>query len=478
MDVEWAKDGKENKLYIVQARPETIHGIAKKNILKQYALHSESKPKEVTTGLSIGQQIATGVARVIRGVANIDQVRQGDIIVTSMTDPDWVPAMKRAAGIITDRGGRTCHAAIVSRELGIPAIVGTHDATKKIKTGQSLTLDCSRGSQGFVYEGNLKFSVKELTLEDVPKPPVPIMMNIADPDSAFAFSFLPTSGVGLARIEFIISNVIKIHPLALLYPKKITDKKIIKKINTLTAAYANKPLFFVDQLAYGIATIAAAFYPRPVIVRFSDFKTNEYRNLIGGNYFEPEEENPMLGLRGASRYYHPLYEAAFLLECAALVKVRTSMGLNNVKIMVPFVRTATEAQRVVDIMKKHGLERDKDDLELIMMCEIPSNVIVIDEFSKYFDGFSIGSNDLTQLTLGVDRDSELLAPLFNERDPAVMMMMALAIEGARRNKKQIGICGQAPSDYPDIAQFLIEQKINYLSLNPDSIVPFILQYTQ
>ncbi len=478
MDVEWAKDGVDGQLYIIQARPETVHASKKhSNVLKRYILKKTGQ-KALVTGLSIGKQIAYGVVRVIKSADQIDQVQKGDVIVTSMTDPDWVPAMKRAAAIVTERGGRTCHAAIVSRELGIPAIVGALGAMKKLKTGQEVTVEGSQSSTGFVYDGKIPFEVEEIELKTIPKLPIDLMVNIADPDSAFSTSELPVQGVGLARLEFIITNAIQVHPMALLQPDKITDKKIIEKIDQLTAAYPSKKDFFIDSLAQGIAMIGAAFHPRPVIVRLSDFKTNEYRNLIGGPFFEPEEENPMIGFRGASRYYNKLYKDAFALECAALKKVREVMGLKNVQVMVPFVRTIHEATEVIKIMKNHGLEQNKDGLSIIMMCEIPSNVILIDEFLKHFAGISIGSNDLTQLTLGVDRDSELLAEAFNEKDPAVYKMFSLAIAGAKRNKKYSGICGQAPSDYPEVADFLIKEGIQSISLNPDSVIPFLMRYAK
>ena len=481
MDIEWAKDGVDGKIYVIQARPETVHAIKKETILQQYVLKDGFQAHEkqlLLTGLSIGQQIVSGKVRIIEDVRDSGQVQEGDIIVTGMTDPDWVPVMKKAAGIVTDRGGRTCHAAIVSRELGITAIVGTHDATKKIEDKQVVTLDCSRGNVGFIYEGTIPFVVQDIKLAEVPAIPVALMVNIADPDSAFQVSFLPTAGVGLARLEFIITYSIKIHPLALIHPDRIKDKAVLQEIETYTAAYPNKIDFFVDRLAQGIGMIAAAFYPRPVIVRLSDFKSNEYRNLIGGIYFEPEEENPMLGFRGASRYCHERYKEAFALECAALKKVRDTMGLTNVRIMVPFVRTVKEAVGVLHEMKNNGLEQGVNGLQMVMMSEVPSNVLLVDEFSKLFDGFSIGSNDLTQLTLGVDRDSELLADIFDERDEAVKKIMKLAIEGAHRNGRYIGICGQAPSDYPEIAQFVISCGIDSISLNPDSVLPFLMRYAK
>ena len=477
MDVEWAKDGIDGKLYILQARPETVHAQRSGTMIKIYRLKKSVDPKKIlTTGQSIGQQIASGPARVIRNVKDINKVQKGDIIVTTMTDPDWVPVMKRAAGIVTNLGGRTCHAAIVSRELDRPAIVGTKDATKRIKNGQKITIDCAQGAEGFVYEGAIPFEIKETDLKKLPKLPIDLMVNIANPDNAFTVGQLPVAGVGLARIEFIITNEVKIHPMALLRPKSIKNKKVKQQIEDLTAAYSSKQQFFIDTLSQGIGMIAAAFYPRPVIVRLSDFKTNEYRNLLGGDQFEIEEANPMLGLRGASRYTHELYQDAFRLEVDALQKVREGMGFDNVMVMLPFVRTVDEAKRVVDLLAHCGLRRHKKGLKLVMMCEIPSNVIMIDEFSRYFDGFSIGSNDLTQLTLGVDRDSAVLADLFDERDPAVKKMMVMAIEGAHRNKRFIGICGQAPSDYPELAEFLIKKGIDSISLNPDSVLPFLLRY--
>ena len=479
MDIEWAKDGQDGKLYILQARPETIHGQKKENgFITQYKL--KEKPKTILlTGQSIGQKISSGPVNIILSAKDIDKVKKGDILVTDMTDPDWVPAMKKAAGIITNRGGRTCHAAIVSRELNIPAIVGAQSATDILKTNQHVTIDCSEGKTGKVYDGNIGFQELEIDISGLSakKLKTELMVNIADPDSAFTVSELPNDGVGLARLEFIINNAIKIHPLALVHPEKIQDKKTKDIIDQLTCAYKDKKQFFVDTLACGIGTIAAAFYPKPVIVRLSDFKTNEYRNLIGGTQFELQEENPMLGFRGASRYYSDQYKPAFALECAALNKVREDMGLINVKVMVPFVRTVQEAENVLQVMQEFGLQRQKNGLELVMMCEVPSNVILIDDFSKLFDGFSIGSNDLTQLILGVDRDSAQLADLFDERDPAVKHMLRMAVDGAQRNKRYIGICGQAPSDLPEIAQFLIDLGITSISLNPDSVVDFLRRYS-
>lgn len=479
MDVEWAKDGIDGMIYIVQARPETVHAIKKATtFVQQYSLEPDVKKelssKIVVEGQSIGTKIVSGTARIIKNTKENIQFNEGDILVTYMTDPDWVPLMQKAAGIITESGGRTCHAAIVSRELGIPAVIGAAGATTKIREGQTVTLDCTQGTQGFVYEGKIPFIVEEIDTKKIVEPKVSIMVNVADPDSAFTICQLPfLSGVGLARVEFIIAHTIKAHPMAFTKTDKITDPKIQQELEALTAAYPSKEDFFIDSLAQGIATICAAFYPHQVIVRFSDFKTNEYHDLLAGSYFEPKESNPMLGLRGASRYYNPLYQPAFALECAAIKKVRDEMGLTNCITMIPFVRTVDEAWRVITLMKKNGLVQGENGLQIYMMVEIPSNVILIDDFCKLFDGFSIGSNDLTQTTLAVDRDSALLAPLFDERDKAIKKMCAMVIEGALKHKKPIGICGQAPSDYPEFAQFLIEQGITSLSLNADSVLPSI-----
>lgn len=479
MDIEWAKDGKDGNIYILQARPETVHAQDDLHkVYSQYVLDVKETPQAIVIGQSIGQQIVTGTARVVKSLADIRAVQAGDIIVTEMTDPDWLPVLKKASGIITDKGGRTCHAAIVARELGIAALVGTTYATGTIQNGQSITLDCSQGMQGAVYDGLIPFKKIDTVLESLPAITSKIMINLADPDRAFSFASLPVDGVGLARLEFIINSAIKVHPMALLCPEKITDQAVKDAITSITHGYETNEDFFVDVLAQGIGMIAAASYPKPVIVRFSDFKSNEYGNLVGGSYFEPIEENPMIGFRGASRYYNPAYEPAFLLECAAIKKVRYTMGLTNVKIMVPFVRTVKEAQQVIELLAKQGLSSGKDGLEIIMMCELPSNVILIDQFSKYFDGFSIGSNDLTQLTLGIDRDSQLLLPLFDERDPAVMRMIELALVGAHEQGKYIGICGQAPSDYPEIAHWLLAKGIDSISLNPDTVIPFLQNITE
>jgi pyruvate, water dikinase len=478
MDIEWAKDGNDGILYIVQARPETVHGLhGKKQKLVRYELDKKQQEtaRLLATGLSIGQQIVTGTVRIVESAAHITKVQEGDIIVTRMTDPDWVPAMKKATGIITEQGGRTCHAAIVSRELGTPALVGVAHALSILRNGQMVTIDCAQGNTGYVYEGALAFEKKEIVLDQLPKLPVALMLNSADPARAFAHSFLPVAGVGLARLEFIITHAIGIHPLALVQFEKVQDPVVRAQIEERTALYTDKKQFFIDQLAQGIAVIAAAFYPKPVLVRLSDFKTNEYRNLLGGIYFEQEEENPMLGFRGASRYNDPRYRDAFALECAALKKVREVMGLTNVAILIPFIRTIAEAQQVTTTLQANGLVRTKQ-LQFFMMCEIPSNVLLIGQFSAYFDGFSIGSNDLTQLVLGVDRDSGVLAPFFDERDPAVTQMVRMAIEGARRNKKYSGICGEAPSNYPEFARFVIDCGIDSISLNPDAIIPFLQWY--
>lgn len=477
MDIEWAKDGVDGKMYVVQARPETVHARQKKSHTYMiYSLKSGEPKTLLVKGQSVGQKIVSGKARVIRSLQEAAVIEDGEILVTAMTDPDWMPLMKKAGGIITENGGRTCHAAIVSRELGIPAIVGAAGALKKIENGQYITMDCSSGSDGLIYEGVLGIVTQEISLQDVPKVPVKLLVNVASPERAYAYSALPVEGVGLARLEFIITNAVQVHPMALAVPEKVKDKKTLEKVKELSAAYGSPQDFFVKKLAEGIATIAASFYPRPVLVRFSDFKSNEYKNLLGGADFEPSEENPMMGLRGASRYYHELYAPAFELECKALLHVRQKMGLHNVNAMVPFVRTIKEAEKIVALLKAHGLVSKRDGLELFMMCEIPSNVLLIDQFAQYFDGFSIGSNDLTQTTLSVDRDSGLLAHLFDERDEAVTKMLSLAIHGAHYAAKPIGICGQAPSDYPEIAQFLMDEGIDSISLNPDSVLPFLSTY--
>ncbi len=475
MDIEWAKDGIDGQLYIVQARFETVHARnAQTDVLIRYSLKkTDVPPHTLLTGLSIGKKIAYGQARILTSIHEHTTFGEGDILVTHMTDPDWVPLMKKASAIITNQGGRTCHAAIVSRELGIPAIVGTNDATELIKDGDFVTVDCSQGAVGYIYEGAQEFEITKIELKKVPIPPVPVLLNIADPDKAYELSFLPVDGVGLARVEFIITNFIKVHPMAICHIEKVTDPALRKIIETLSRPYGDPKTFFIETLAHGIGIIAAAFYPRPVIVRLSDFKSNEYRNLLGGTFFEPDEENPMLGFRGAIRYCNPTYAPAFSLECAALKKVRRDMGLTNVKLLVPFVRTIGEAQCTLDALAHHGLIRKEHNLEILMMCEIPSNVILLEEFARYFDGFSIGSNDLTQFTLAVDRDSGFLSTQFDERDPAVIKMLDIALTTAQRIGVPIGICGQAPSDFPEIAELLIEKGISSLSLNPDSVIPFL-----
>lgn len=468
MDIEWAKDGDSGDLYIVQARPETVQSQREAASLRSYTL--KEKGPLLLTGVSIGEAIAAGKVCLIRSVAEIDQFEDGAILVTGMTDPDWVPIMQRAGGIITDHGGRTCHAAIVSRELGVPAIVGTGEATHVLKDGQEITLSCAEGDQGYVYDGILEFTESEISLEDIRETETQIMMNIGDPTAALRWWRLPCEGIGLARMEFIINSIIKIHPMALVHFDELKDRNVRAQIERLTRGYADKPEYFVDHLARGIAKIAAAQYPYPVIVRMSDFKTNEYANLIGGAAFEPEESNPMLGFRGASRYASDLYREGFALECKAIRRVREEIGMTNVIVMIPFCRTLEEADSVLAVMAQHGLERGKEGLEVYVMAEIPSNILLAREFAERFDGFSIGSNDLTQLVLGVDRDSSLLAPLFDERNEAVKIMIRNLIHEAHLANRKVGICGQAPSDYPDFAAFLVESGIDSISLNPDSVI--------
>ena len=468
MDMEWAKDGETGLLYIVQARPETVQSRRKKLVLQTYRLKSTGK--RLVSGHSVGEAIGTGKARLILDAQRMGEFQAGEILVTDKTDPDWEPVMKKASAIVTNQGGRTCHAAIIARELGTPAIVGSENATGVIKTGQEITVSCAEGEIGYVYEGALPFEISELPVEQLPKLRTQILMNVGNPADALSLSAIPNDGVGLARLEFIITNHIQAHPMALVHFDEVTDPQVKSQLAELTTLYDNKPQFFVDKLAQGVAMIAAAFHPKPVIVRLSDFKTNEYAHLLGGQQFEPVEDNPMIGWRGASRYYHDHYREGFALECRAMKTVREEMGLTNVILMIPFCRTVNEGRAVLAEMAKHGLERGKDGLEVYMMCEIPSNVILADEFFQIFDGFSIGSNDLTQLTLGLDRDSRLLASLFDERNEAVRRMIRLAIEAAKRNSKKIGICGQAPSDYPEFAEFLVEAGIDSISLNPDSVL--------
>ncbi len=467
-DIEWAKDGKTKKIFIVQSRPETVHVGKKKAVFKEYIL-KEKKPQLLLEGIAIGEKIAAGKVRIIKDTKRISEFQAGEILVTINTDPDWEPIMKISSAIITDLGGRTSHAAIVSRELGVPCMVGTKKATSILKNGQEITIDCSSGETGKIYHGKVEWEEKEHKLKKIPKTKTKIMLNIGTPEIAFRNSFLPHRGVGLAREEFIIASKIKIHPLALINYSKL-DKKLKKQIAEITPGYKNKKQFFVDELARGIGQIGAAFFPEPVIVRFSDFKTNEYASLLGGHLFEPKEENPMLGWRGASRYYDPQFKEAFLLECQALKIAREKFGLKNIWAMIPFCRTVEEGEKVLKIMKEGGLERGKNGLKVIVMCEIPSNVILAEEFLKTFDGMSIGSNDLTQLILGIDRDSAALKKVGNEKNKAVKEMIKKVIKICRQKKKYIGICGQAPSDFPDFAEFLVEQGIESMSLNPDTVI--------
>ncbi len=475
MDIEWAKDGESGGLYIVQARPETVQARAAGGELVNYRL--EKTAKVLLEGRSIGQKIGSGPVRVVLHAADMQQVEQGDVLVTDMTDPDWEPVMKRASAIVTNRGGRTCHAAIIARELGIPAIVGAVAATDVLKTGQEVTVSCAEGEIGYVYAGKLPFKEERLKLDAMPQLPLKLMMNVGNPERAFGFSRLPNDGVGLARLEFIIARMIGVHPRAILeLPQQPSELQ--QAIREHAAGYASPLDWYVDKLSEGVATLAAAFWPKPVIVRFSDFKSNEYANLLGGTAYEPNEENPMLGFRGASRYASEQFAACFELECRAMLKVRNVMGLTNLQLMIPFVRTVDEAKAALDKMSEFGLRRGENDLKVMMMCEIPSNVLSADAFLQLFDGFSIGSNDLTQLTLGVDRDSALVAGSFDERDPAVKMLLSMAIEACKRNSKYIGICGQGPSDHPDLAEWLMQQGIGSMSLNPDTVVATWMRLAQ
>ena len=467
MDIEWGRDGGDGKLYILQARPETVKSQGKQEKYSRYRLLEKSDL--LATGRAIGQKIGVGTVRIIFDSSQMDQVQPGDVLVTDMTDPNWEPVMKRASAIVTNRGGRTCHAAIIARELGVPAIVGCGDATEVLKAGSQVTVSCVEGDTGNVYRGSLKFEILNLALDKLPDLPVKIMMNVGNPQLAFDFQGLPNHGIGLARLEFIISAMIGMHPRAALdYPNLSPDLR--KEVENRCIGYANPKTFYVDKLTEGIATLAAAFYPKKVIVRLSDFKSNEYRNLIGGSVYEPHEENPMIGFRGAARYIAASFADCFELELTALKKVRDDMGLTNIEIMVPFVRTLSEADRTLEILKKNGLERGRNGLRIIMMCEVPSNAILADEFLKRFDGFSIGSNDMTQLTLALDRDSGLVADSFDERDPAVKQMLHMAIQACRKANKYAGICGQGPSDHPDLAKWLMDEGIETMSLNPDTVV--------
>jgi pyruvate,water dikinase len=475
-DIEWAKDGKTGELFIVQSRPETVHTQEKQRFFEEYQLKTEKKP--VLTGIAIGDKIGTGKVRVILDISKINQFKKGEILVTKMTDPDWTSVMSLASAIVTDEGGKTAHAAIISRELGIPAVVGTEKATKTLKTGQKITVDCTRGLDGRIFIGEVSFKLKRFNLDKLPKVKTKIMVNIGAPKMSFQTSFLPQNGVGLAREEFIIAEKIKVHPLALYHFNKLKNKPLKRKIEKITVERKDKKEYFVRKLAEGIAQIAAAFYPKDVIVRFSDFKTNEYRKLIGGELFEPKEENPMLGWRGASRYYDPKFTPAFLMECQAIKRARDVFGLKNIKVMVPFCRTVSEGKKVLALIKKSGLEKGKDGLRVYVMCEIPSNVILADKFLEIFDGMSIGSNDLTQLVLGIDRDNSTLQKIFDERNLAVKEMISKVIRECKKKKKYIGICGQAPSDLPDFAEFLVKEGIESISLNPDTIIKTILNLSK
>ena len=476
VDVEWGIDGLDNELYILQARPETVFSLKKKIIFKEYKMDKHDKKNIIITGVSVGDKISSGKAVLINDLndkESISKFKKGDILVTNITDPDWEPLMKISSGIITNKGSRTCHAAIVARELGVPAVVGTNNCTTIIKNKDIITLSCAEGETGFIYEGKLNFTIIETDIDKIPKINTKIMLNVASPNECFKFAKIPNCGVGLARQEFIINNFIKVHPLALLNYNILKDKELKTKIDKLIIGYTDPIDYYINKLSYGIGKIAAAFYPKDVIVRFSDFKSNEYYNLLGGKYYEPHEENPMIGWRGASRYYSDIFKDAFGLECKAINKVRKDMGLNNVIVMIPFCRTLGECDKVLNIMKDYDLERGKDDLKVYLMCEVPSNVILADEFSKKVDGFSIGSNDLTQLTLGIDRDSELISHIYDERNPAIKKILKKVIDTCNSNNTKIGICGQGPSDFPDFAEFLIDNNINTISLTPDSVLKTI-----
>ncbi|EDP74570.1 pyruvate, water dikinase [Hydrogenivirga sp. 128-5-R1-1] len=526
MDVEWAKDGMLNELFVVQARPETVHSRKEKNVIKVYKIvepeHERAK-KRLVQGIAVGDKIAAGKVRVLFDLKDAENFQEGEVLVTDITDPDWEPIMKKAAAIVTNRGGRTAHAAIVARELGIPAVVGTGNATEVLEAGMDVTVSCAEGETGYVYEGVLKFEVEEINIEELPRPKTRIMMNVGNPESAFRHASIPNDGVGLAREEFIIANYIKVHPLALIHYDDIKElyerlkeqglvddrgfvtfraiyanangplkeklakgkekrnvnlKRLLNDIDRYTFGYDDKKTYYIKKLSYGIAKISAAFYPNPVIVRFSDFKSNEYANLIGGQLFEPEEENPMIGWRGASRYYSPIFKEAFGMECQAILRVRNKMGLTNTKVMVPFCRTPSEGEKVLSVMEEFGLRKGDNGLEVYVMAELPSNVVLADIYADIFDGFSIGSNDLTQLTLGIDRDSELVAHLYDERNEAVKRLISQLISAAKKKDRKVGICGQAPSDFPDFAQFLVEQGIDSISLNPDSVLKTLLAVSE
>ena len=476
MDMEWAKDGTTKELFIVQARPETVQSQKDINKLEDY--HLTKKGDIIVQGQSVGEKIGAGIAHIINDVKDIKKFKKGEVLVTDMTDPDWEPIMKIASAIVTNRGGRTCHAAIISREMGVPCVVGTNEGTKLIKQGKPITVSCAEGEEGTIYKGILPFKIHRVNVKNLKRPKTKIMMNVGNPERAFEFSFIPNDGVGLAREEFIINEYIKIHPKALLHFNQIKDPKTKQKIESLTYGYKSKKEFFVNKLAQGIGMITAAFYPKPVIIRLSDFKSNEYANLIGGKQFEPKEDNPMIGWRGASRYYSKEYQEAFGLECEAILKVRNEMGLTNLKVMIPFPRTVEESKEVIKTMAKYKLKQGEKDLKIIGMCEVPSNVILADQFLDIFDGFSIGTNDLTQLTLGVDRDSELVAHVYDERNEAVKILVKQVIKVANKKKKYIGICGQAPSDYPEFAEFIVREGIKTMSLNPDTVIKTTIAVNQ
>lgn len=476
MDIEWAKDGLSNELFIVQARPETVQSQRSKDTLEIY--HLDGTGELLATGKSVGEKIASGKAHVITDVAHLSAFRPGEVLVSDTTTPDWEPVMKTAGAIVTNSGGRTSHAAIVSRELGIPAVVGTGNATGRLRTGLEITVSCAGGEEGRVYRGVLPFHVEYVSLTEMKRPRTEMMMNLGNPDEAFGLAAVPNDGIGLARMEFIITSQIRVHPMALVHPERVSDEADRARIEGLTSGYADKSEYFVEKLAEGVGTIAAAFHPNPVVVRMSDLKTNEYATLIGGEAFEPKEANPMLGFRGASRYYSDRYREGFALECRAIKRVREEMGLANVVPMIPFCRRVEEAEKVIAEMATHGLVRGENGLEVYVMCEIPNNILLIDEFSQYFDGFSIGSNDLTQLTLGIDRDSAVLGGAFDERDPGVERFVAMAVEGCRRNHRHSGLCGEAPSDYPEFADFLVEQGIDSISVNPDALLKITLRVAE
>ena len=475
MDIEWAKDGIDNQLYILQARPETVKSQQRGQQIERYQLQQTGSV--IAQGRSVGQRIGAGQARILKSLSEMDSLNPGDVLVTDMTDPDWEPIMKRAAAIVTNRGGRTCHAAIIARELGIPAVVGCGDATHRIPNAEPITVSCAEGDTGLIYSGELDFDVQHIDITNRPELPVKITMNVGNPERAFAFQAIPNDGIGLARLEFIISNSIGIHPKALLEYDSLPSE-LQQQIAPKISCYSDPVSFYIEKLSEGIATLAAAFYPKPVIVRLSDFKSNEYANLIGGSRYEPDEENPMLGFRGASRYVSESFSACFALECEAIKRVRNTMGLTNVEVMIPFVRTVNEAKQVITVLAKNGLQRGEDGLRVIMMCELPSNALLAEQFLEHFDGFSIGSNDLTQLTLGLDRDSALVANQFDERDEAVKMLLAKAIAACNKAGKYVGICGQGPSDHPDLAAWLLEQGISSLSLNPDSVLETMLSLSK